>query len=205
VLSIFFLCLEAGALLITLGLLYPVAIMIRYIVLEKETGQKELMKMMSVTESDIGSSWFTSYIALHIITATLTAALSFQLFEYSKGSYLWLFWLFAFLAVTVFCMFLATLTSKSTRAVLIGLLVFFAGVFLTFAVDVEEGNSSLIGLISLHPVGAFTYGLLEIGRLEDRGVGLQSSTVGSSDLNSGYTFNKVSLCSGRDDDSMMAH
>lgn len=42
-----------GPLLMTLGLLYPVAAMVGYITREKELRQKELMKMMSVTESDM--------------------------------------------------------------------------------------------------------------------------------------------------------
>lgn len=42
-----------GPLLVTLGLLYPVASMVAYVTREKELRQKELMKMMSVTESDM--------------------------------------------------------------------------------------------------------------------------------------------------------
>lgn len=180
----------AGALLITLGLLYPVAAMIGYITREKQQGQKELMKTMSVTDLDIGWSWFTTFFLFNIFSATLVTIVSMSLYENSSGVYLWLFWLFTFLAVTVFSMFLATLTSKSTRGVIIGLLVLFIGVFLTFAVDFQKGSSSLIGLISLHPVAAFSFGLQEIGLLEDNGVGLQSGTVGSTDSPSGFTFNK---------------
>ena len=42
-----------AGLLVTLGLLYPVAAMIGYVTREKELRQKELMKMMSVSESDM--------------------------------------------------------------------------------------------------------------------------------------------------------
>lgn len=66
---------------------------------------------------------------------------------------------------------------------------FFIGLFLTFAVDVEDGSSSWIGVISLHPVGSLSYGLQVIGQLEDQDTGLQSSTVGSTDTVSGWTFN----------------
>lgn len=44
---------DFAPLLVLLGLLYPVAAMIGYVVREKELRQKELMKMMSVTESDM--------------------------------------------------------------------------------------------------------------------------------------------------------
>ena len=64
---------------------------------------------------------------------------------------------------------------------------FFVGVFVSFAVDVEDGSSALIGLISLHPVGALSYGLQVIGTLEDQDIGLQGNTLGSSDTSSGWT------------------
>lgn len=180
-----------GPLLVTLGLLYPVAAMISYVVREKELRQKELMKMMSVTESDIGQSWFVTFFIYGLITASATAGVSISLYENSSPLYLWIFWLFTFLAVIVFTMSISTLTSVTTRAVLIGLLIFFIGVFLTLAVNYETGSAALIALISLHPVAAFSYGLQEIGRLEDLGVGVQSSTAGFSDSPSGYTFNQA--------------
>jgi hypothetical protein len=71
---------------------------------------------------------------------------------------------------------------------LIGLLLVFMGVFLTLAVDYEEGSSGTIQLLSLHPVTAFSYGLLEIGRLEDQGVGVTVNTYQETDSPSGYTF-----------------
>jgi ATP-binding cassette subfamily A (ABC1) protein 1 len=175
--------------LVTLGLLYPVAAMISYIVREKELRQKELMKIMSVTESDIGQSWFVNYLIYGLIAASATAGVSTPLYENSSHLYLWVFWVLTFLAVIVFSMYITTLSSVTTRAILIGLLVFFIGVFLTLAVDSQTGNPALIAVISLHPVAAFSYGLQQIGRLEDLGIGLQPSSVGVSDSPSGYTFN----------------
>ena len=111
------------ALLVVLGLLYPVAAMISYITREKEQGQKELMKMMSAAESDIGWSWFASFFLFNVVTATMVSAVSMALFQQSNGALIWMFWLCTFLALTVFSMFLGTLSSKSTRAVVIGLLM----------------------------------------------------------------------------------
>lgn len=62
------------------------------------------------------------------------------------------------------------------------------GVFLTLSVDYQDGNSGTISLLSLHPVTAFSYGLLEIGRLEDTGVGVTADTFNSTTSPSGYTF-----------------
>ena len=177
-----------GPLLVTLGLLYPVAAMIMYVVREKELRQKELMKMMSVSESDIGWAWFVTFYGLAFLTASACAGVSMALYESSEFLYLWIYWILVFLAVTVFSMAVATLTSKTVRAVLIGLLVFFIGVFLTLAVSYESGNPGTIALISLHPVAALSYGLQEIGNLEDQGIGLTANSINQTDNPSGYTF-----------------
>lgn len=174
--------------LVTLGLLYPVAAMVGYVTREKELRQKELMKMMSVTESDIGWAWFVTFFMLHFVSATLTAAVSSVLFDNSDFGYLWFFWLMTFVAIINFCLAVSAITSKSTRGILIGLLIFFAGMILGLVFDYQDTSSGTIGLVSLHPVVAFTYGLQEIAFLEDRGVGLRSSTVETSDYPSGYTF-----------------
>jgi ABC-type multidrug transport system fused ATPase/permease subunit len=174
--------------LIVLGLLYPVAAIIRYITLEKEHRQKELMLMMSVTESDIGWSWFISFFLFHTVTATVTTLVTTQLYENSSGLLLWFFWEFTFISVVVFAMFISAFFTQSTRGTLVGLLIFFVGYFLTLIVDVKDGSLRTIGLISLHPVGAFSYGLQEIGRLEDLGIGLTSTTWNATDSPSGFTF-----------------
>jgi hypothetical protein len=44
---------EFGPIIITLGLLYPAASMIGFLTREKELRQKELMKMMSITEAEM--------------------------------------------------------------------------------------------------------------------------------------------------------
>ncbi|KAG7367343.1 ABC-2 family transporter domain containing protein [Nitzschia inconspicua] len=175
-------------LLITLGLLYPVAAIIRYIVLEKELRQKELMKMMSIKESDIGWSWFTFFFVFHAITALGTALVSTRLYDASSPLLLFIFWEFTFLAIICFSFFLASLFSKATRATLVSLLVFFVGYFLTLVVNYQTSSVGLIFLVALHPVGAFAFGLQEIGRLEDLGVGLTFDTITQTDSPNGYTF-----------------
>jgi hypothetical protein len=174
--------------LITLGLLYPVAAILRAVTLEKELRQKELMKMMSVTESDIGWSWFTSFFLFHVVTALCTAIASDALYEKSGFFVLFIFWLLGFTAIITFSFAIAAIFTKATTATLIGLLVFFIGYFLTLVVDFQNGSAGTIALLSIHPVAAISYGMQEIGRLEDEGVGITGDTIGSTDSPSGYTF-----------------
>jgi ATP-binding cassette, subfamily A (ABC1), member 3 len=174
--------------LLSLGLLYPVASMISYMVKEKEYRQKELLKMMSVSESDIGWSWFVTFFLFHLVTATLCGLVSRELFDHSEFLLLWLFWLFTMLGTIVFCMAISSFTSKSTRAVLIGILVFFSGAFLTLAQPLETGSRGAIQVISLHPISAFSYGVLQIGHLEENSVGLTLDSLTLSDNRNGYSF-----------------
>jgi ABC-type multidrug transport system fused ATPase/permease subunit len=146
------------------------------------------MKMMSVKESDIGWSWFISFFVFHLFTTVGSTIMSVFLYSNSSPLLLWIFWQFTFTALICFTFFIAALFSKATRATLVGLLIFFVGYFLTLVVDFQEGNSGIISLVSLHPVAAFAFGLQEIGRLEDLGVGLTVDTISQTDSASGYTF-----------------
>lgn len=146
------------------------------------------MKVMSVTECDIEWSWFTSFFVFHLVTAVCSAAASASLYENSSYVILLIFWILAFLGIITFSFAVASLFSKATTATLIGLLAFFAGYFLTLIANFETGSSGVIALISLHPVAAISYGMQELGRLEDAGVGAVQSTISSTDSPSGYTF-----------------
>lgn len=175
-------------LLITLGLLYPVATMISYIVREKEMRQKELMKMMSVRECDIEFSWFCTFVTKHMITATCTAAVSSILYEAASLVLLWLFWVLTFLAVIAFSITCSALASKSSRAIVVGLLAFFSGAFLTMAVDFQTSSPSVLSLVSLHPVAAFSYGIRLLGYLEDLDLGLTRETINYEENTSALTM-----------------
>ena len=179
---------DFAPLLIVLGLLYPVACILRSIVLEKQLRQKELMKVMSVPEAMIGWSWFTSYFLFHLVTAVCMTAASASLYENSSFVILLVFWMLALIAIIVFSFAIASLFTRATAATLVGLLLFFAGFILTISANFETGSSWIIALVSIHPVAAIAYGMQEIGRLEDAGVGLTSSTISITDSPSGYTF-----------------
>jgi ATP-binding cassette, subfamily A (ABC1), member 3 len=85
-------------------------------------------------------------------------------------------------------MTIAALSSKAVRATLIGLLIFFAGYMLADVFAYTDRSLGLVQMISLHPVAAFSYGLDQIGSLEDNGVGLTSDSIDFSENESGYQF-----------------
>ena len=103
---------------------------------------------------------------------------------------MWLlvFWQLTFISCIVFCFLIAAISTKATKATLIGIMLFFVGYFVPSTVDYQNGDRTLVALMSLHPVTAYTYGLIMMGYLEDSGVGVQSTTLRSSEFPSGYTF-----------------
>jgi len=179
-------------LFLTLGLLYPCASMIGYMAQERETGQKEFLKMMSVTEWQIGSSWFCTFWMLHGLTATVVARVSAPLFAHSDPGLLWLFWQSAFLAIITFASFLPSAITYSaktaTRTILIGLLIVLTGYFMAQAVTLDGGSALTIRILCLHPITAFAYGIQLIGTLEDAGAGATWHSFASTDSPSGLTL-----------------
>jgi ATP-binding cassette, subfamily A (ABC1), member 3 len=146
------------------------------------------MKMMSLTESDINWSWFATFMLVHFVTATAAAIVSTSLFEESDASLLWLFWMLTLTAVVVFAMGVAALTAKTTRAVLMGLLLFLSGYILSSVYSHEDSGIGVVQAISVHPIAAFAYGLNQISILEGDKVGLTVDSVDFAENKSGYSF-----------------
>merc|ERR1712238_604911 len=146
-------------LLIVIGLIYSVSQGIRAIVSEKELKQKELMKMMSISDFSLELTWFLTIFSFFFVTGIICTILSSQLYEKSNFSLLLIFWELIFLAVTMFIFLIASISTKATRAVLLGILTFFIGYFLSLIAKYDTGNSRAIFLLSLHPVTAMSYGI----------------------------------------------
>jgi len=178
-------------LLLVLGFLSPISVVIRYVVLEKELRQKELMKMMSISESALELSWFISFFGFFIMVSIFSTIASVFLYTKASPGLLLLFWIVSSLSIVLFCLAISALFSKSTRATLVGILFFFAGYFLTLSANYETGSRALISFLSIHPVSAVTYGIQIIGVLEDAGIGLQRSTLNFSDSSSELTFARI--------------
>ena len=101
--------------MVILGLLYPIAAGIRGIVAEKELRQKELMKMMSISESDIGWSWFLSLFMFNAITAVFCAVFTNRVYSNSSFFLILIFWVVTSVAFICYCMVIAAISTKSSR------------------------------------------------------------------------------------------
>lgn len=179
------------ALLMTLSLLFPTAAMVRYIVSEKEHRQKELLKMMSVTEADIGWAWFASFFMVHFVSSALLTLVSKQLYAQASMALLFLFWITSLTAIIVLAMLVGSVFSRTPRATFVALLIIFFGYFATLAEDFATGDPTNLRLVSLHPMATFSYGFRTIGRLEDTGEGLSFDNMNYTDYESGMTFANI--------------
>jgi ATP-binding cassette subfamily A (ABC1) protein 3 len=175
-------------LLLVLGLMYPMASTVRALVQEKELRQKELMKMMSISDFSIELAWFISLFMFFSAAGILMTIICDNLYESSNGFLLFIFWELAFLSILMFTFVMASFNSKPSRATLFSIMLFFVGYFITISVKYDDGSMGAIRGCSLHPVTAISYGIQIIGSLEDKGVGLKSSTIGNTDNPSGFTF-----------------
>lgn len=92
--------------------------MTRYIVLEKQNRQKELMKMMGIQENDIGWAWYMSFLIFHIFTAVGCGLVTKVFYAKSDVELLIIFWVLTFTSLISMCLFLASFFTKATRATL---------------------------------------------------------------------------------------
>ena len=177
--------------LLALGLLYSIAAMISYIVQEKELRQKELLKMMSVTELDLELSWFITFMSLNVVTSFFCTLVSSYLFTHSDPAMMWLFWLLTFLSMTLYSSALAACSSKATRGILIGLLFYFSGLFLALIFPTKHTPDTVSVILSLHPVVLFANSIILLGGLDDTTLGLTSQTLDYMYIGTETTFRQM--------------
>ena len=170
-------------------MLYAVAMSIKYITSEKESRQKELLKMMSVVETDIEYSWFVTFMLFNLISATVASMVSWFLFPGSSYGLLWIFWIACLTSMSLFSMALAATTSKATKGILLGLLVYLMGFFFFLVLDSNSNRN----FTTLHPVTTFCYGIKVLGYLADAEVGLTRETMYWTTFGTTYSLATVLL------------
>lgn len=164
---------------IVISYLVPVSRLISSIVQEKETKTKEIMFMMGLTNSAYWLSWITYYLLIYTIIAVLMTIVSIamEIFTYSNGGFVFLyFWLFG-LACLSFSIFLSMFFSKSRNAILVGIPLFLGSYFVSFAV-----NDPIISLnkktgASILPTVCMTLATNILCQLETAQTGVQNSNL----------------------------
>jgi len=170
-----------------MALLYSVSIIIRSLVMEKETKLKEGMKMMSLTDFALFFSWSIHFISNFAIISILLALVgSKSLYKYSSLFLIWLYYFLFFAATMSFCFTMSTFFSRSKSAATLGVLPYFAGYFINLAINAQSSKVEKL-LVCLHPSAAFTVTMESFIEYEDSQIGINWNTWQTSETGN-FTF-----------------
>jgi ATP-binding cassette subfamily A (ABC1) protein 1 len=168
-------------LFLTISFTWPVTKIIGAIVLEKETRQKELMKIMGVSETALVISWILLYLILFLVQSlliTLTATYG-GLFSHSNFFLVFLFFFLFGMSIFAFAAFVSSFFSQAKTAATVGALVFFLTYFVDFAItSTKTASRSLRSLACLIPTVCVSQAASPLFDLESIGVGIQWSNLG---------------------------
>jgi len=163
---------------LVIGFVYPVSRLIRGLVLEKEMKMREGMKMMGLSDAALFGSWLVTYaIFWAVLSGLITAVSGKTIFKGSDKGNVWaLFFLFG-LSSTTFSYLISVFFSRAKTASSLGIVIFIAAYFPTFAVsDGSIATSTKMAASLLCPT-AFGLSVNALGNLENNGAGATSETV----------------------------
>ncbi|XP_047110492.1 phospholipid-transporting ATPase ABCA1-like isoform X1 [Schistocerca piceifrons] len=171
------------AVLIVLGFSFLCSTILKRIVSEKETGVKELMKLMGLKSWMLWTGWLVNALFVNMISVTgIVLVMKFgvgkmpPLIEKADATVLWVF-LIVFCISSIVCFFaISSFFEKATMAVTFGSSAWFV---LYFAVHAFSGTAGKLveKLLCLLPQGGLLRGLIIMWQYELRGDGLQWNTV----------------------------
>lgn len=115
----------------------------------------ELLKIMSVTQFRLEFTWILSFLLFGFPSYFIAGIVSTGFWEIADAGTLMFFWTIMCIMNILFCTSIAAFFSKATRAVFMAVLFYFVGYIIVFAVDLEEDDIGMIGMVCLHVSGLF--------------------------------------------------
>lgn len=162
--------------------------MVFRLVKEKESGAKESMRMMGMTDAPYWLSWFVHYTAINtVVSLCAWGVLLINTIQYSSKGYLLLFfWLYGE-AVFGQIVFLQSFFSQSKFAGIVATIVYFGGGLVNKFLSSADLSRTKKILASIIPQAALQQGSIVFAEYECTGVGIDSSTAAVIYQN--YSFN----------------
>ena len=161
-----------------LSFLYPVSRIIRAIVLDKETRIKESMKIMGLSDTVYGLSWFlTIFIQMTFISILITLVTSTSIYEYSNKFIVFLFFELFSISIINLCFLLTTLFNRSKVASLIGPMIFFSLFFPYYAVNDPQFSTQIKLSSCLLAPTCFALGIEQFALYEGSLIGIQFNNI----------------------------
>ncbi|XP_078575167.1 phospholipid-transporting ATPase ABCA1-like isoform X1 [Branchiostoma floridae x Branchiostoma japonicum] len=165
----------------TLSWIYPVAMIIKSIVYEKEERLKEVMKMMGLTNGVHWTAWFfTSIIVMFLTICLLTATLKYGAVMQNSNPLVLIVFLLCFAIATIMqCFLISTFFSRANLAAACGGIIYFV-LYLPYTLIIvweDRMTNGSKGFASLLSSVAFGFGCTYIARFEEQGVGIQWDNI----------------------------
>lgn len=173
--------------LLLVSFIPPVYNMVFRLVKEKESGAKESMRMMGMTDASYWLSWFVYFSLINTaITLLIWGTLMINVINYSNPLYpLMFFWLYGE-AIFGQIVFLQSFFSQSKYAGIVATVVYFGSAMLNYFIGLD--SVSFVGKVfaSLVPQAALQQGAKTFVQYECTGAGMNSQTSGQ--LYNNYSF-----------------
>ena len=178
------------ALVIIIGIMYPLANIISDLVKEKESKIREGMMMMALHGEALWASWIFHALAFFIPLAVILTIIGIKVFPYSSPQYIFVYFLLFFLSSISYCFFISVFFNSARTASILGNLIFLGGFFVYIGLQTAAPSRSQLLAACLHPSAAFTYGTLAFIEYEDASIGITKNTWNTSNEYS-ITFQDV--------------
>lgn len=170
-----------------IAFLFPISRLIRGIVMEKEAKITEGMRIMSLNDGPLLTSWYLTYAAIFAIIAAIVAIITRRsIFKGSDGFIVFLlFWLFGVSSVS-WGYLVSVFFSKARTASSIGVILFIGAFFPYFATGgLDTAFGAKVGSCILSPT-AFGLAIDQMSAYEDQGQGI--TFANAQDFTRNFTF-----------------
>ncbi|CAM9287272.1 unnamed protein product [Phaeothamnion confervicola] len=174
------------SIVMVLVFMYPVANVIKQLVVEKELKIKEGMLQMGLSSVAYQTSWVVWFALVFFVMAVLLTLIGkSSIFQNSDAGIVFLWFYLFFLATIALCFLLSTFFSKARSASTYGTLIFFLTVFPYFGLTSDSSGGQLVAACII-PTTCFAVGTFPFADYEDSGQaselpGVTADTVGSKD------------------------
>lgn len=164
------------ALVMIIGVMYPLANIISDLVREKESKIREGMMMMALHGEALWASWILHFLFLFVPLAIILTIIGTKVFQYSSPIYIFFYFILFFLASISYCVFVSVFFNNARTASIIANLVFLGGFFIYIGLSTTKPSRSQLLAASLHPSAAFTFGTLAFIEYEGAEIGITQNT-----------------------------
>ncbi|KAL2633831.1 hypothetical protein R1flu_005310 [Riccia fluitans] len=178
-------------LVMCLSTLYPLAMLVKAIVEEKENRAKETMRIMGLKPWVFSCSWLLTYLVVFLlVSVSVSIVLKLTYFPESDIAVVFtLFFLFT-ASLIPFGFFLSVFFSKSKLAAIVAPFAHFAAIMPRYIFFRSNSGQAIPGksAVALLPSTAFTFGVDLLGQYEGANVGLTWANVWEDEFSMAWIF-----------------